>query len=96
MEKSCNNCKHYYRYYIKRKIKFSPLDKGHCGYPDKRNAIKKVTDGKAAAKKFAKPELCEYWEDSAAGEEYAQTLIKKSLEGISQRLYDLVTVFRDG
>jgi len=79
MEKSCNNCKYYRQYYVKRLVSFAALDKGHCVCPDK---ISEVSG------------LCGYWVDNAEREELRKAVIKKSLEDTSQRLYDIVTVLK--
>ena len=74
--KSCNNCKHYHRYYVRSGVGFCLLNKGHCSHPKRRRG--------------AVPELCGHWEIDEREEQRIYAL-KKNLEEIVHRLTHIIT-----
>jgi len=80
-EKSCNNCKHYCRYYVKQNIRFKAISKGHCCHDE--------LFGKSI------PELCAYWEDNAEREELRERAVKEALGDMCKKLGDILAVLSD-
>lgn len=84
-EKSCDNCRFYVAYYVKRNMCYAPIYKGHCVH---ENIIR-------SRRKEKELTLCEFWEDVSTKKEERKKSIKETLELMSGRLNEMVLILKD-
>ena len=84
-EKTCENCRHFRRYYIKQRLRFSPREFGECRVPNLKDR-KKVH--------FPYERNCPRWQTNEEEEALRRELARRAFGNVNERIDELISLLK--
>ena len=84
MEKICENCRYFQKFYVRYRLRFSPAGNGQCARTKKVQILQFPFDG-----------TCSYWKEKENDAELRKGLATTAFTVVYERIEELISLLKD-